>query len=65
MTGFRVHQLRYDETNGAFEGRVDIPREGAPFRYPCHIHGPQDRSMDAVESGLLARATAMSDTVRR
>lgn len=60
----RVASLRYDADAGAFEGRVDVERDGQTYRYPARLGAPASAPRDWVEAELAAAALRQSDTPR-
>lgn len=52
----------YNPARGAYEGRVDIHRNGRSFRYPCSVSGPADMPEGLVRHSMLAQARRMSDS---
>lgn len=58
----QIKRVSYNPAIGAFEGRVDISRNGRTFRYPCQVAGPMTMDMDQVHAGLARHAMRMSDT---
>jgi hypothetical protein len=61
----RVQALRYDAARGAFEGRVDVERDGRTFRYPVRLEAPESAARDWIEASLVRQALRMSDTPQR
>ncbi len=62
MQTIRLAKVEYHPELGAFEGRVDISRDGMTFRYPCRIAGPAHMDLDQVRAEMAFHARAMSDT---
>lgn len=60
----RVVSMRYDVVRGAYDGRVDVERDGRTFRYPCRVEAPESAPRDWVEQALARHALRMSDTDR-
>ena len=60
----RVHSVRYDAAHGAFEGRVDVERDGRTFRYPARVEAPEGAPRDWLEAALTRHALRMSDSNR-
>lgn len=60
----KVVSIRYDAAQGAFEGRVDLDRDGRTFRYPTRVEAPESTPREAVEVALVQRALRMSDSDR-
>ena len=58
----RIKNLWYNPAESAFEGRVDIHRDGRSFRYPCVVAGPVSMSEGDVISLMQQQAAKMSDT---
>lgn len=60
----KVISIRYDAAQGAYDGRVDLSRNGRTYRYPTRIEVPESTPRDEVEAALIQRALRMSDTDR-
>ena len=57
-----ISKIWYNAANAAYEGRVDIKRNGRLFRYPCSVEGPMDMAPTAVRAKMIKQAFSMSDT---
>lgn len=62
MQTINLARIEYNRARGAFEGRVDICRNGTTFRYPCEIVGPETMDLDRVRAEMAFHARSMSDT---
>ncbi|MBP1807184.1 orotidine 5'-phosphate decarboxylase [Rubellimicrobium aerolatum] len=62
MQTVRVKSLRYDPVQGAYEGRVDVERDGRTFRYPCRVEAPESAPRDWIEDALARHALRQSDS---
>ena len=58
----KINNVVYNAAAGAFEGRVDIVRDGKSFRYPCQVPGPVTMDARRVRAGLIRHAQRMSDS---
>ncbi|WP_187432057.1 hypothetical protein ROLI_047640 (plasmid) [Roseobacter fucihabitans] len=57
-----IKNIWYNPANSAFEGRIDIRRNGKSFRYPCAVQGPMDMSPAEVRARMEVQAKRMSDS---
>ena len=57
-----IKNVWYNPANAAFEGRIDIQRNGKSFRYPCSVEGPMTLPMADVRRRMTLLARAMSDS---
>ena len=57
-----VKDIWYNPVNAAFEGRIDIERNGKSFRYPCAVEGPVTMAHSEVRLRMAQQAKRMSDT---
>lgn len=57
-----VNCIWYNPAESAFEGRIDIHRDGRSFRYPCLVRGPMNMSPTEVRHRMEHQAKRMSDT---
>jgi hypothetical protein len=60
----RLVRVSYDAGRGAFEGRVDVERDGRTFRYPCSVAAPETADRAWVEGALAQAALRQSDSGR-
>ncbi len=60
----RLVSIRYDAAQGAFEGRVDLSRDGRTFRYPTRLEAPESTPSEVVEAELVQRALRMAESDR-
>ena len=58
----QIRKIWYNSAESAFEGRVDIRRNGCDFRYPCSVEGPMDMAPDDVMARMRQQAAQMSDS---
>lgn len=57
-----IKKIWYNPAKSAFEGRIDILRDGKSFRYPCAVQGSVDMSPAEVRHRMEKQALRMSDT---
>jgi hypothetical protein len=62
MQMVRLRSVRYDSSSGAYEGRVDVERDGRVFRYPCRVEAPESAPRDWVEAAMTRQALRQSDS---
>ncbi|SLN36424.1 hypothetical protein [Pseudooctadecabacter jejudonensis] len=60
MSRIAVGDICYNPTNGAFEARVDIDREGRTYRYPCSIPGTLMMDDATIRRSLTQQAQKMA-----
>ncbi|MDO6590335.1 orotidine 5'-phosphate decarboxylase [Loktanella sp. D2R18] len=58
----QVKKVWYNPAQAAFEGRVDIVRQGRQFRYPCLVKGPVDMPANDVLAQMKSQAASMTDS---
>lgn len=57
-----IKNIWYNPSSSAFEGRIDVKRDGKSFRYPCAVEGPLNMSTSEVRQRMTSQALQMSDT---
>ncbi|SFS21332.1 orotidine 5'-phosphate decarboxylase [Yoonia litorea] len=58
----KIKNLWYNPAESAFEGRVDVAKGAATYRYPCTVSGPMTMSRKIVKDRMVAQAKRMSDS---
>lgn len=57
-----VKSIRYNAATSAFEGRVDVRKNGTSYRYPCSVMAPMNTPANEVRRRMVHQAQSMSDT---
>ena len=57
-----VRKVWYNSAQSAFEGRIDISRNGHTFRYPCAVQGPLTLPDQVVRARMKEQAQRMTDS---